>query len=95
MRLQDRDRGFRPLRVAVRAQNLAAPEGKGRGAARGPCSSTSPRFRNLNPTLTAEHHQVYRLRFDHRAREPACCWTRIAQRKAEIASLEHRDRDAE
>jgi membrane fusion protein, adhesin transport system len=41
-----------------------------------------------NPALTAEHQQAYQLRLDHRAKERSLLLTRIAQRKAEIASLE-------
>ena len=40
-----------------------------------------------NAALTAEHRQAYELRLDHRAKERTLLLTRIAHRKAEIASL--------
>jgi adhesin transport system membrane fusion protein len=43
----------------------------------------------VNPTLAAEHRQVYHLRRDHRAKERTLLLARIAHRKAEIASLEN------
>ena len=45
-------------------------------------------FRDVDPTLLAEHLQVYRLRFDHRAREHQLQLVRVSQRKAEIDALE-------
>jgi adhesin transport system membrane fusion protein len=38
-------------------------------------------------TLAGEHRQVYQLRLDHRVKERALLLARIAQRRAEIASL--------
>jgi membrane fusion protein, adhesin transport system len=43
----------------------------------------------VNPTLAAEHRQVFHLRRDHRAKERTLLLARIAHRKAEIASLEN------
>jgi HlyD family secretion protein/adhesin transport system membrane fusion protein len=43
----------------------------------------------LNAALTAEHRQAYRLRLDHRVKEHTLLLTRIAHRKAEIASLQN------
>jgi HlyD family secretion protein/adhesin transport system membrane fusion protein len=43
----------------------------------------------LNAALMAEHRQAYRLRLDHRVKEHALLLTRIARRKAEIASLQN------
>jgi HlyD family secretion protein/adhesin transport system membrane fusion protein len=43
----------------------------------------------LNAALMAEHRQAYRLRLDHRVKEHALLLTRIAHRKAEIASLQN------
>lgn len=45
-------------------------------------------FRDVDATLLAEHLQVYRLRFDHRAREHQLQLVRVSQRKAEIDALE-------
>lgn len=45
-------------------------------------------FSNVDATLLAEHLQVYRLRFDHRAREHQLQLVRVSQRKAEIDALE-------
>ena len=61
----------------------AAAEGKGRGVARGP-RLQSQRLQRRRSPLLAEHLQVYRLRFDHRARERQLQLVRVSQRKAEI-----------
>ena len=45
-------------------------------------------FDDVNPSLVAEHHQVHRLRFDHRVKERQLLLARIAQRKSEIAALD-------
>ncbi|WKA29100.1 HlyD family type I secretion periplasmic adaptor subunit [Bradyrhizobium roseum] len=45
-------------------------------------------FGGVDAALLAEHLQVYRLRFDHRAREHQLQLVRMSQRKAEIDALE-------
>jgi membrane fusion protein, adhesin transport system len=45
-------------------------------------------FGDISPSLVAEHHQVHRLRFDHRAKEHELLLARIAQRESEIAALQ-------
>ena len=45
-------------------------------------------FSDVDANLLAEHLQVYRLRFDHRAREHQLQLVRVSQRKAEIDALE-------
>jgi membrane fusion protein, adhesin transport system len=45
-------------------------------------------FGDVEAALLAEHLQVYRLRFDHRAKEHQLQLVRISQRKAEIDALE-------
>jgi HlyD family secretion protein/adhesin transport system membrane fusion protein len=45
-------------------------------------------FQDAGPTLVADQQQVYQLRLDHRAKERRLLATRIAQRNADIATLE-------
>jgi adhesin transport system membrane fusion protein len=45
-------------------------------------------FGDTDSSLVAEHRQVHRLRFDHRAKERQLLLARIAQRKSEIIALE-------
>jgi adhesin transport system membrane fusion protein len=86
MRLQEviSDSDLSALRV--RAHNLALLKERLDALLSGRPADFSA-LSKVNAALTAEHQQAYTLQLDHRAKERALLFTRIAHRQAEITSL--------
>ena len=73
--------------LQARAENLSLLKETGEALLAGHALDFAA-FRAVNASLANEHRQSYQLRLDHRAKERRLLLARIAQRRAEIASLE-------